>query len=282
MADAKKILKKAGGRNRRSARRPSSSRGKRPQTARWKQVIAVAAVTAFALFCTYHLFLKEIIYRFTPCNGTKIFSTCIPNGYSVFGIDISHHQGDIDWEEFSKENQHDAPISFVYMKATEGSDHKDTRFDENWAQAKKGGFLRGAYHYFSTTSTGLAQANMFINNVAVEKGDLPPMVDVEEIPEDKAKFIEELKIFIAKIEEHYGVMPIIYSGKNYKEKYLYDKFFDRFPTWIAHYYVEKLEVETEWLIWQCTDKGEIPGIGRKVDINVFNGELQQLESLLIR
>lgn len=282
MADAKKTLKKAGGRNRRSTRRPSSSRSKRPQTARWKQAVAVAAVTAFALFCTYHLFLKEIIYRFTPCNGTKIFNTCIPSGYSVFGIDISHHQGDIDWEEFRKENTFDAPIRFVYMKATEGSDHKDTRFDYNWTQAKKEGFLRGAYHYFSTTSTGLTQANMFISNVAVEKGDLPPMVDVEEIPEDKGKFIEELKIFIAKIEEHYGVMPIIYSGKNYKEKYLYDKFFDRFPTWIAHYYVEKLEIETEWLIWQCTDKGEIPGIDHRVDINVFNGELLQLESLLIR
>ena len=94
--------------------------------------------------------------------------------------------------------------------------------------------------------------------------------------------IEELKIFIARIEEHYGVLPIIYSGKNYKEKYLDDKFFDRFPTWIAHYYAEQLEVKSEWLIWQCTDKGEIPGINHKVDINVFNGELQQLNELVIK
>ena len=282
MADARKTLKKVGERKKPSTRRPSSSRRKRPHTARWKQVLAVATVTAFALFCTYHLFLKQIIYRFSPCNGIKIYNTCMPKGYSVFGIDISHHQGNIDWEEFGQENPAETPIRFVYMKATEGSDHKDTRFDENWSKAKEHNFLRGAYHYFSTTSTGLAQANMFIENVKREKGDLPPMVDVEEIPENRERFIEELKIFIARIEEHYGVLPIIYSGKNYKEKYLDDKFFDRFPTWIAHYYAEQLEVKSEWLIWQCTDKGEIPGINHQVDINVFNGELQQLNELVIK
>ena len=279
MADARKTLKKVGGQKKSSGRRPSSSNRRRGHMARWKQTLIVAIMTAFALFCAYHLFLKQIIFRFTPCNGTKIYNTCMPKGYTVFGIDISHHQGDIDWEKLGKENPAEAPIQFVYMKATEGSDHKDTRFDKNWNGAKNAGILRGAYHYFSTTSTGLAQAKMFINTVKLEKGDLPPMVDIEEIPENKKQFIEEVKIFIAKIEEHYGVMPIIYSGKKYKEKYLSDKFFDRFPTWIAHYYTEKLEVDSEWLIWQCTDKGEISG---KVDLNVFNGELEQLHSLIIR
>ena len=282
MADARKTLKKVGGQKKSSGRRPSSSNRRRGHMARWKQTLIVAIMTAFALFCAYHLFLKQIIFRFTPCNGTKIYNTCMPKGYTVFGIDISHHQGDIDWEKLGKENPAEAPIQFVYMKATEGSDHKDTRFDKNWNGAKNAGILRGAYHYFSTTSTGLAQAKMFINTVKLEKGDLPPMVDIEEIPENKKQFIEEVKIFIAKIEEHYGVMPIIYSGKKYKEKYLSDKFFDRFPTWIAHYYTEKLEVDSEWLIWQCTDKGEISGIRHKVDLNVFNGELEQLHSLIIR
>ena len=129
---------------------------------------------------------------------------------------------------------------------------------------------------------GLAQANMFINTVNVASGDLPPMVDVEEIPEDKVQFMQELKIFVSKIQEHYGVKPIIYTYKKYKQKYMGDRFFDNYPTWIAHYYVHSLTVDKNWTIWQCSDRGELPGIDHKVDINIFNGELNQLENLRIK
>ena len=247
----------------------------------WQYVAIAIVATSIILFIGYHLFFKQVIYRFTPCDGVKTYGTCLPKGYSVYGIDISHHQGRIDWKELRKNNPKETPVSFIYMKATEGSDHKDRRFDANWSGAKKHGFTRGAYHYFSLHSTGLAQAEMFIRTVTLKKGDLPPMVDVEEKPENKKLFIQELKIFIAKIEEHYGVKPIIYSGKKYKARYLDDKYFDRYPTWIAHYYVDSLEVEQNWTIWQCSDKGELPGINHKVDINIFNGELPKLESLKI-
>lgn len=280
MADAKKITKRTGGRKTTSARR-SSTRSKKREMPHWQYIAISIAFTAIALFFVYHFALKNIIYRFTPCNGVRIYETCIPKGYSVYGLDISHHQGEIDWTELKKHNPKDSPVSFIYMKASEGSDHKDPRFEENWSGAKKNGFTRGAYHYFGTHSTGLAQANWFIKNVKLEKGDLPPMVDVEEKPENKTLFMQELKIFIAKIEEHYGVKPIIYSGKKYKARYLDDRYFDRFPTWIAHYYVDSLEVEQNWTFWQCSDKGRLPGIGRKVDINIFNGEPLKLESLRI-
>ena len=164
------------------------------------------------------------------------------------------------------------------MKACEGSDHKDTRFDTNWEQAKENNFTRGAYHYFSPYSTGLAQAEMFIKTVKLENGDLPPMIDVEEKPENKTTFMQELKIFITKIEEHYGMKPIIYSSKKYKKRYLDDKFFDRYPTWIAHYYVDSLEVDQNWTFWQCSDRGRLPGISKNVDINIFNGTDETIES----
>ncbi len=244
--------------------------------------LIATAVSFTTLFCAYHLFLKNLINQISPCYGISVYSTCIPKGYSVYGIDISHHQGDIDWKTLHSKNNNDTPISFVYIKATEGSDHKDTRFEDNWNGARQGNLMRGAYHYFSTTSTGIEQARMFIGTVQMENGDLPPMVDVEEIPENEELFKEELKIFIAKIEEHYGARPIIYSGKKYKKRYLTDKFFDKYPTWIAHYYVDSLDVEGKWCIWQCTDKGRIPGIKRKIDINIFNGDLQQLKELCIK
>lgn len=275
MAKTTKKTNRTGGRKKTSARR-SSSRKKVREMPHWQYIVIAAITASIVMFFAYHLFFKQVIYRFTPCYGIKTYGTCIPKGYSVYGVDISHHQGDIDWERFKKENPKDNPITFVYMKACEGSDHKDTRFDNNWQQAKKHGFTRGAYHYFSPYSTGLEQANMFINTVRIEKGDLPPVIDVEEKPEDKTLFIQELKIFIAKIEEHYGMKPVIYSGKKYKKRYLNDKYFDRYPTWIAHYYVDTLEVDQTWTFWQCSDRGRIPGIGRNVDINIFNGKIEEL------
>ena len=246
---------------------------------KWQYVAIAALVSSIVMFIAYHLMFKQVLYRFTTCYGEKIYGTCIPKGYNIYGVDISHHQGKIDWETFAKENPKEHPISFIYMKACEGSDHKDTQFDTNWTNAKKHGFTRGAYHYFSTYSTGLEQATMFTGTVKLEKGDLPPVIDVEEKPENKALFIQELKIFITKIEEYYGVKPIIYSGKKYMSRYLNDRFFDNYPTWIAHYYVDSLEVNQEWTLWQCSDRGRIPGISKNVDINLFNGDIKQFESL---
>ena len=123
---------------------------------------------------------------------------------------------------------------------------------------------------------------MFTKTVKLEKGDLPPMIDVEEKPENKTLFMQELKIFITKVEDHYGVKPIIYSGKKYKKRYLNDIFFDRYPTWIAHYYVDSLEVDQNWTFWQCSDRGKLPGINRSVDINIFNGGQSKLDSLRIK
>ena len=277
MAKAKKMTNRTGGRKSSSVRR-STPRKTTREMPHWQYVVIATAITAIVLFIAYHLVFKQVIYRFTTCDGIKIYSTCIPDGYSVYGIDISHHQGKINWEKFKEENPKELPVKFVYMKACEGSDHKDTHFDINWKQAKEHGFTRGAYHYFSTYSTGLEQACMFTKTVTLEKGDLPPVIDVEEHPENKTQFIQELKIFITKIEEHYGIKPIIYSGKKYKKRYLDDKFFDRYPTWIAHYYVDSLEVDQTWTFWQCSDRGRLPGISKNVDINIFNGTDETIES----
>lgn len=282
MAEKKKIQKRTGGRKKTSARRSSSPIAKRSEMPRWLYVCIVALVTAVAAYCIYYFFFRPYFYRFRPCYGHKQYEICLPSGFSVYGIDISRHQGKIDWETFKKNNPTAAPISFIYIKATEGSDFTDINFKENFENARKHGFLRGAYHYFSTHSTGSAQAQMFIKTAKLEKGDLPPMIDIEEKPKDKIKFIQELKIFISKIEEHYGVKPILYTYRKYKTRYLTDQFFSRYPSWVAHYYIDSLGADVEWLIWQCSDIGEVPGITENVDINIFNGSLEQLESLRIK
>lgn len=286
MAEATKKKNNPGGRKQKtSARRLSSPRKKQKKQGDlpgWVYIVAAALLSSLAIAAVYYMFFRPYFYRFRPCYGERHYEICMPLGYSIYGIDVSRHQGTIDWEALKSGDGKSAPVQFVYMKATEGSDFTDKNFETNFASAKRQGFVRGAYHYFSPHSGGLAQANMFIKTVKLQKGDLPPVVDVEERPKDKQRFIQELKIFIAKIEEHYGVKPIIYSYKKYKEHYLSEPFFNKYPLWVAHYYVSKLDENIEWLMWQCSDIGQLPGIEENVDINIFNGTQEQFKSILIK
>lgn len=281
MAVKKDNKKQNGGRKQTTSARRSYRKKKNKDLPRWIYVISATFLSFVFIIGSYYLFFRPYFYRFRPCFNHKYYEVCMPSGHSVYGIDVSRHQGDIDWETLSTGHHPDAPISFVYIKASEGSDFKDVKFKENFENARKHGFVRGAYHYFSTTSSGLSQANLFISMVKLRKGDLPPVLDIEEKPKNKKKYIEEVKVWLKKVEEHYGVKPIIYASSKYKQKYLDDPFFKEYPSWVAHYYIPELRKGEEWLMWQCTDLGVLPGIKEKVDINIFNGSKKQFENLLI-
>ena len=281
MAVKKDNKKQNGGRKQTTSARRSYRKKKNKDLPRWIYVISATFLSFVFIIGSYYLFFRPYFYRFRPCFNHKYYDVCMPSGHSVYGIDVSRHQGDIDWERLSTGHHPDAPISFIYIKASEGSDFKDVKFKENFENARKHGFVRGAYHYFSTTSSGLSQANLFISMVKLRKGDLPPVLDIEEKPKNKKKYIEEVKVWLKKVEEHYGVKPIIYASSKYKQKYLDDPFFKEYPSWVAHYYIPELRKGEEWLMWQCTDLGVLPGIKEKVDINIFNGSKKQFENLLI-
>ena len=97
-----------------------------------------------------------------------------PLWYSVTGVDVSNHQGDIDWPALARNN-----VAFAYIKATEGGDFRDRRFQFNWEGAKKAGIARGAYHYFTQCRPGIEQAHNFIATVPRGQGALPPVIDAE-------------------------------------------------------------------------------------------------------
>ena len=169
------------------------------------------------------------------------------------------------------------------IKATEGSTQIDENFIDNFYQAREYGFTRGAYHFYSVHTPAKAQAQFFIKNVKLEKGDLPPVLDVEHTPkkqsaEDfKASVLEWLHI----VEQHYGVKPIIYTYYKFKMQYLSDTVFDQYPYWIAHYYVDEVEYQGEWKFWQHTDVGTLPGIKGNVDFNIYNGSFYDLRMMTI-
>jgi len=207
----------------------------------------------------------------------------MPEGYKLHGIDISRYQDKIDWEyleSFTGENKNEVKITFAFIKATEGRSLQDPFFKTNWENIKKTGIIRGAYHYFIPTRSAAEQAQNFIDNVILDKDDLPPVLDIEVLgKQGAAKLRENMKIWLNTIEKHYGMKPIIYSYIDFYEKYLMlDDDLKKYPLWVAHYDKKKIEFKEQWLFWQHSDKGQIPGIG-KMDFNVFNGSLDELKSL---
>jgi lysozyme len=208
-----------------------------------------------------------------------------PVGYDIHGIDISHYQGDIDWGELRRNGLIDScPIRFVMIKATEGADKIDENFKRNFRLAREHGFTRGAYHFYSSQSSAEEQARAFIRNVKLEKGDLPPVLDVEKKPKNQSneQFRQSVLTFLRTVEQHYGVKPIIYTYHKFKLDYLDDSVFNQYPYWIAHYYVDRVEYNGQWKFWQHTDIGRLPGIKGDVDFNVYNGSYYDLQQMTLK
>jgi lysozyme len=193
--------------------------------------------------------------------------------YDIKGIDISHHQNNIDWNKVSKEN-----YSFVYMKATEGEDYVDSLFETNWTQTSDNNLYKGAYHYFKITSTGKDQANNFIKTVPKEKNCLPPVVDIEENGLSVENFNKELSDYISILEEHYNQKVIIYTVYSLYDEYIKGNYKNN-QIWIRDI-VKNPSIDEEWLIWQYSNRGHVDGIDTYVDLNVFNGTKNDFMSLL--
>ncbi|WP_353332884.1 glycoside hydrolase family 25 protein [Bacteroides sedimenti] len=253
------------------------------QTPRWLiRVFAVFLILIFsALF--YWFFIRPYSYRWKPCIGDKEYGVCMPLGYEVHGIDISHYQGEIDWKELVHYQSPDYPLQFVFIKATEGGDFKDNTFQKNFESARQYGFIRGAYHYFNPGAPASKQAEFFINTVKLDSADLPPVLDVEKKGlHTKKSLVRAVKLWLDLVEAHYGVRPILYTSYRFKTNYLNDSVFNKYPYWIAHYYVDSVEYKGPWKFWQHTDAGTIPGVDENVDLNIFNGTLEQLKSLTLK
>ena len=193
------------------------------------------------------------------------------------GIDVSEYQGEISWSYVDTlENKH--PLHYVFIRATVGKDRKDRKFEKNWLGAKENKMIRGAYHYYRPNENSLEQAELFIKTVTLQKGDLPPVLDIEKLPKNQsiANLKLGLKRWLHAVESHYGVKPIIYSGESYYEDFLKEEFGD-YLFWIANYNFYREEIAEDWLFWQFTEKASVPGIKGNVDVNIYNGDLQQLQ-----
>lgn len=284
MVKDKKIPAKKPTRKPAPKRTPSKRKAKKAihkEIPAWARYLLAMLVVVVFVSGFYWFFIRPYAYRWKPCYGLKGYGVCMPHGYQVHGIDISHYQGDINWKMLKQTRQGQFPIHFIFMKATEGGDFPDDKFMENFDSARAHGFIRGAYHFYNPKTDAAKQADFFIRSVKLGSGDLPPVLDIEKKGKDMKKLQQDLKVWLRKVEDHYGVKPIIYASYKFKTRYLNDSVFNTYPYWIAHYYVDSVQYQGDWKFWQHTDVGTLPGIDEKVDLNIYNGTTESLRSLLI-
>lgn len=238
---------------------------------------------------------KKIIFAVAACsaivgisaallmlwNGIILFNNPSRKDYPVRGVDVSHYQGDIDWDVLSREN-----ISFAYIKATEGSGYTDSRFYYNYENAGRTNLRVGAYHFFSFDSSGNTQADNFISAVEKTDGMLPPVIDVEYYGAKKysefaaGDIIAELRILADRLTEHYGIRPVIYAAEDSYDDYIAGNF-DDCDIWIRNVITKPhISDGRQWTFWQYTNRGRLHGYSgeeKYIDINVYRGTEEEFQ-----
>jgi lysozyme len=232
-------------------------------------------------FAYYLGFKSRFTEQTNVFSEARILKVLEKSDGKVVGLDVSEYQGKIRWS-YVDTIEEKYPLRYVLIRATVGNDRVDHQFKRNWLGAKENKMIRGAYHYYRPNENSLEQAELFIKTVTLKKGDLPPVLDIEKLPKEQS--IDRLKIglrrWLKTVELHYGVRPIIYTGEKYYDDFLKEEFSD-YLFWIANYNFYREEIQDGWLFWQFTEKATVPGIDYKTDINIYNGDLQQLQYITV-
>ncbi|MBX4971568.1 glycoside hydrolase family 25 protein [Rhizobium binae] len=227
---------------------------------RWGVGAAAILVVASAAYFAYDF-------------GMVRFNNPSLSRYPIQGIDVSHHQGDIDWETVAAQRN----VRFAIMKATEGGDHKDSRFAENWQRAGDAGMVRGAYHFFTFCRPGRDQAQNVLATVPKTPGTLPIAVDLEFVGNcDKVPTVEEMttevNAFFTELKSTFPEKPIFYVTQEFFDQYLKGNE-TRFPEhylWLRSVFKEPTQEGCgRWSIWQFADNGTVNGIQGAVDLNAL-------------
>ncbi len=275
----------------RTVKRRPSKKKKKGMALHWKFTIVLFLLVLLSPFYyAYVLRMFSSTLRWVKDWGADpnyrtyhSFNIKIPKKYSIHGIDVSYYQGKIDWHQVKTMREDSVKVDFAIIKATEGVLRVDPYFQRNWREAAKAGIVCSAYHFFRPQKSGEWQARLFLQTVQFEKGDLPPVVDIEELDGvAPATMRRELKEFVLHVERKTGVKPIIYSGLSFYRDYL-KGYFEEYPLWVAHYHQPKLNLdESKWSFWQHSDRARISGIQHLVDFNVFSGDSTAFEAMKLK
>jgi len=208
-----------------------------------------------------------------------------PTDYPIHGIDVSKYQGTIDWNAVARSG-----VKFVWIKATEGGDHIDERFQANWQGAKQVGIPHGAYHFMYWCRKPIEEATWFEENVPVEADALPPVLDVEPTPDSRTcrrhlehdQTIADMKVMLDEMERHFGKRPVIYTDIEFYNAILAGGAFADYPIWVrsTKHNPAMRYSDRDWQFWQYQANGVVPGIDGEVDRNAFFGDRDQWQAFL--
>ena len=245
------------------------------QTARRKLRRSLIAWSILLLIC--------IVLFLLGWKGVIWFNMPSRRKYPVRGVDVSHYQGDIDFETIAQQG-----MSFAFIKATEGSGTVDERFAENWENARSAGLCVGAYHFFSFDSPAQTQADNFIAAVPYAEDALPPVIDLEFYTSStrdqlSAETVREmLRVLLSRMEEAYGKTPVIYTTGTCYSEYLEDADLGTdYFLWIRSVLTPPAS-SLDWTFWQYNPRGLLEGYTggeQYIDLNVFRGSLKDLQTL---
>lgn len=208
--------------------------------------------------------------------GTPLAGKVCAAGETLFGIDVSYYQGDIDWNAVAS-----AGVVFAWIRVSHSTVFEDPQFAANIAGARAAGVHAGVYQYFEPSEDPIAQADLLLDLLGpLQEGDMPPMIDVESkdtVPQ--AEYVAAIAAWLEHVEAATGVVPFIYTGYYYWNDNVGSAQFADYPLWIANYNPGCPLVPDAWATWtahQYCDCGQLPGIDGAVDVNHFNGGIDEL------
>jgi GH25 family lysozyme M1 (1,4-beta-N-acetylmuramidase) len=211
---------------------------------------------------------------------------CKPSSV-VSGVDLNPDgDGTLPWAS--------SGTGFAVIKATQGDYYTDADFAANWAALKSAKVVRGAYHFFDATVSGVDQANYFLSVVGtIEPGDLPPTLDIECPVSGESDCLGDgssgaapasqitlaMNDFLTTVKTATGLTPIVYSyGSWFSDNGVDTTGLQHYPLWIADYSgTSCFDVPTPWTaatIWQYDSSGYVGGVN--VDDDYFLGSSAQL------
>jgi lysozyme len=188
--------------------------------------------------------------------------------FPLRGIDVSHHQGDIDWRKVAADD-----VVFAFIKASEGGDHRDRLFSQNWDNAEAAGVKIGAYHFFTFCRSGQEQAANFLQVLGERQGALPAALDLEfggncSAKPDASAIRAEIGSFLHAVESYTGRPVVLYVTAEFWEAY--KDILPPRPLWVRSIF--RRPPQSEWAFWQYHHAGGVAGITGRVDLNVVRDE----------
>ena len=261
----------------------SKKRKKKVSKKTYRKQKTIVVIVSTIILSSIFLIVFDSIQKSKREQFHSFYDNKYSHKYVVKGVDVSHHNGKVNWEILKNEG-----ISFTFIKSTEGITHKDKKYIENYQLAKLSDIKVGTYHFYTFGLDGAMQAQHFIRHASVKTSDLIPAIDVEHSPVNKysndKKYIQKVIDELIKLEDelysYYGVRPLIYTNKDCYKLYIKDDFPENL-IWMSDLHKEPGKNDINWIFWQFSHTGNITGIKGDFDLNYYRYSFRKFNELLM-